>query len=184
MNTIKRLLIAVLISFVALIGCGDDDDDAKDNNDSLPDEGYWVEHYEVFFAFENAYFTLRCECAYDDIGFSSEEECLDQRTMSDSEIAEFAGCIQSVADDLDDPPESIKQTFDCEIENTIDAHECVDGVEEDHDPVCTDDGLEALSTCDDTAHPDDGQCDAYIEGDDDAQAWFDDLSDGIQNHCR
>ena len=163
----------------------DEPNNDEPNNDTPSAEGMFADFFTDMMSYNTKYFIYQCECSYDDFGFASAEECIEESDFisSDDEVSTLASCIQAEADELDDPPASVNDLLECDQANIDAADSCHDAIDE-AEGQCSEEWNNAVQECDLLAFGDEAtDCEALIEGDEAAEAWLQEMDDAVEAAC-
>ena len=119
---------------------------------------------------------LQCQCAYQEAGFASAEDCIAENTVSDEQLEEFRACLVGVVDDHEDPPpETIEDFVGC-MDASIEAVEaCMAELPEDQ---CSDEYMAGMQACFGSLNEANIECENAAT--EEVEAWMDKTSDDAQ----
>lgn len=128
----------------------------------------------------NQFVEIGCECDFEDLGYDTQEACLNDRSLTQSQLDEAADCTAESATEQDRlPPEGLDETLSCLSGLVDDVQECMSTVGEE--VGCSEETEEAYAVCfQDLAMILRGGYELCTEEegpDEDLLAWFEDLAE-------
>lgn len=188
----NRAATALFLSLclVVVAGCDDDSDDAEQQtllaetdetvDDDRADELINQHRRLIGETFQSVaeLYDTSCRCVYDDLGFSSRDECADRLVFDDPVIDDGEACVESSARAHQElPTEGVGEYLDCVETRLNDVGDCFQDVRDDYDDLCREEAAEQFGTCGEKlseamrTHFDNCSDDATVA----ARSWIDDV---------
>ena len=160
-------------------GDNDDNDDNGDNGDDGPENvsqdtiDMTTDFFGMTMNYMSGYAAADCECDYEEMGYDTEADCVDERVDDDSEIQEQVDCYgDAVAQYDQEAPDALGDLFGCAENALDDVQTCRADVDSSYGDVCSQEAQDDYADCDDQLDDDMDACEAsYLT--DDVDDWLD-----------
>lgn len=172
MNAPISLLLVFMLLFT-LAACGDDD--SKGLRPKGPGQVYATAVARINTTMVESY-KLSCKCKWEEEGFESEAECLEQIGEMDN-FAANQRCLFQVVDDLGPAEGDLEPVAQCHEETSLLLASCVSKIGD----ACTEESFDAWNDCGTELFTRNLSCMTHLDGvvDD----WLDEFSDQMKARC-